>query len=459
MAWREMALPVPMRRVAIVSPADRVRDALVRVAGAGTVELVGAPPPLEGAEAEALRRVERAHPDRADEPPCVSAAPVDIGVLERDGARGLLAGEAEVRRRCGLARAHGGFAVLLGWMAAQDVPALVERLRALGAGVVELPRPSWVEPPTAYRPTRVRQTFRPLVSTYGVSRYGDVDVTPFAVLAFVIMFGMMFGDVGHGLVLTCLGLLLRGSGTRLRSLHVLWPFVVGCGIASMVFGLLYGEFFGPTGVVPTIWLDPIDQVEELLVAAVALGAALLTVSQAYGVVNRWREAGFRAALLAPSGIAGLAVLAGLALVAVGWYRDSRLLVAGVALILAGAVLLAVGFVASGGVFEATVELVDALVRVVSNVLSFTRLAAFGLMHAALGLVVLEAARSLGHGPLGVLLAVLVFVGGNAVAFALELLVTGVQALRLEFYELFSRVFSGQGHPFAPWALPIAEEVP
>jgi V/A-type H+-transporting ATPase subunit I len=111
-----------------------------------------------------------------------------------------------------------------------------------------------------------------------------------------------------------------------------------------------------------------------------------------------------------------------------------------------------------GLVEAGIELVDALVRVVSNLLSFTRLAAFGLMHAALGLVVLEAARSLWGTPVGVVLAAIVFLAGNAVAFSLELLVTGVQALRLEFYELFSRVFAGEGHPFAPWALPVTEEV-
>ena len=96
-------------------------------------------------------------------------------------------------------------------------------------------------------------------------------------------------------------------------------------------------------------------------------------------------------------------------------------------------------------------------RVVSNLLSFTRLAAFGLMHAALGAVVFDAARSVWGTPVGVVLAAIVFVAGNAVAFSLELLVTGVQALRLEFYELFSRVFAGEGHPFAPWALPSVTE--
>ena len=104
--------------------------------------------------------------------------------------------------------------------------------------------------------------------------------------------------------------------------------------------------------------------------------------------------------------------------------------------------------------QAGIELFDALVRLASNLVSFTRLAAFGLMHAALGAVVFEATRSLWGGIAGSVAAVLVFVAGNALAFALETLVTGVQALRLEYYELFSRVFSGEGHAFAPWTLPV-----
>ena len=122
-------------------------------------------------------------------------------------------------------------------------------------------------------------------------------------------------------------------------------------------------------------------------------------------------------------------------------------------------LLAVGLVLEAGhgaaaLTQAGVEFFDAVVRLFSNLVSFTRLAAFGLMHAALGLVVFEAASALWGGPVGVVLATLVFLGGNAVTFALEALVTGVQALRLEYYELYSRIFSGEGHAFAPWAMPV-----
>ena len=110
-----------------------------------------------------------------------------------------------------------------------------------------------------------------------------------------------------------------------------------------------------------------------------------------------------------------------------------------------------------GVAEALVELVDLVVRLGSNVVSFARLAAFGLTHAALAAVVWGATTALWlRGGAAVVAAVVVFLVGNAVAFALEALVAAVQALRLEYYELFSRVFEGEGRPFRPWHLPLAE---
>lgn len=104
--------------------------------------------------------------------------------------------------------------------------------------------------------------------------------------------------------------------------------------------------------------------------------------------------------------------------------------------------------------QAAVELADLVVRLGSNVVSFTRLAAFGLTHAALGLLVWEGAAALWRRG-GVLsaAAIAAFVLGTALALSLEALVAAIQALRLEYYELFSRVFVTQGLPFRPWHIP------
>jgi V/A-type H+-transporting ATPase subunit I len=191
---------------------------------------------------------------------------------------------------------------------------------------------------------------------------------------------------------------------------------------------------------------------------------LLAGAYVLGTVNRWREGGLPLALYAPSGVAGAALFLGLGAAAGGWYLHLAWPVVAGGLVAAGGLALAfAGFLAeagggAAGVGQASVELFDAVARLGSNVVSFVRLAAFGLTHAALGAVVwLGTAGLWRRGGLFVAAAVLVAAAGNALAFSLEALVAGVQALRLEYYELFSRVFQRQGRPFRPWRLAITSE--
>lgn len=453
-------LPARMVRVAVVAPRERLREALVVVADSGAVELAGTPPTASGEALEALRRLERQSTNGAQRAMLAPESP-DLVELERAGAVDLLVGEVELGRRASAAVEHGSFATLVGWMPAEDVRELGVRLSAHGATVIELSRPPWLEPPTLIARKPVARPFRPLVETYGPARYADLDPTLFAAVSFVVMFGMMFGDVGHGLLLAAAALALRFVRRgRLLSIQRVWPLPFAAGLSAALFGLLYGEFFGPTGLVPTLWLDPIDKATTLLAAAVVVGAALLTQSYAFGTVNRWREEGAAAALVAPSGIAGTCIFFGGGVAGAGWYFESILLgIAGGAIAAAGLVLLALGYAMhtsrSGlAAVEVSVEVVDAVVRIGASAISFTRLAAFGVMHAALGMIVWDAASALWGSAIGAALAVLVILLGNVLAFSLELLVAGVQALRLEYYELFSRIFAGEGHVYSPWHIPV-----
>jgi V/A-type H+-transporting ATPase subunit I len=277
---------------------------------------------------------------------------------------------------------------------------------------------------------------------------------------------MMFGDLGHGLLLLLgAATLFAGRPRRLAGLRAAWPFLAGAGLASAAFGLLYGECFGPTGLVPVLWLEPLAEPIPLLLAAVGAGAVLLAGAYLLGTVNRLREGGLPVALYAPSGIAGAALFLGLGLAAAGWYLGLGWPVAvGGAVGVAGLGLAAVGVVTEAGgggaaLAQAMVELFDLVVRLGSNLVSFARLAAFGMTHAALGALVWSATAALWRrGGLLPPLAVVVLVAGNALAFALEALVAGVQALRLEYYELFSRVFLRQGRPYRPWRLTVVPGV-
>ncbi|WP_329268320.1 V-type ATPase 116kDa subunit family protein [Streptomyces sp. NBC_01451] len=458
------AAPVRMQRVAVVAPRGVLRDVLVRVADAGCVELDRADDTARGTGPAAQRlqamRVEPAMP-------VLSRTAPDLDALRAAGRADLLAGEAQVESYREAAVRHGTVVALAGWCPVTEVPRLGSTLADVGGAVVPLRSPRGIDPPTQLPATGpVRRSLVPLVRTYGTVPYADVDPTLPAGIAYVVMFGMMFGDAGHGALLLLGALLLRlGRPRGLASLRPVWPFVAGAGLTSTLAGFAYGEFFGPTGVLPVLWLNPLDEPVRLLASAVGFGAFLLALAYAAGIVNRWRESGPGGALYAPSGIAGASVFLGFALAAGGVVRHLPVLtVSGSVIALAGLALAGTGLFAqsgggaSGGL-QTGIQLFDVVVRIGSNTLSFARLAAFGLTHAALGGIVWQGTTGLARGGSATLVAApVVFVLGNALAFALEALVAGVQALRLEFYELFSRVFDVEGRPFRPWHVPTQHGV-
>ncbi|MGF7120590.1 V-type ATPase 116kDa subunit family protein [Rhodococcus sp. AG1013] len=455
MWWPSAAAPARMRRVALVAPVARIRPVLVQTADAGIVEIDVPEPPT--ASRDALRA-------GGDTPtaPRLSLTTPDRDALERAGRRDLLAGESELDVVGAAAVVRGGVAAFAGWARESDVLGLARQLEPEGGAVVLLLTPLGTDPPTALATGgTLRRSFAPLVDTYGTVPYADLDPTLAAGLAYVFMFGMMFGDVGHGALLVIGGLLLRAGRLPWTARYGrVWPFVAGAGAAAAVFGLLYGECFGPTGVVPVLWIAPLEQPVTLLGVALGVGAVLLAGAYVLGTVNRWREGGWAAALSAPSGLAGAAVFAGLGMVVLGLVAGSGWLLAGGVVVALGLLLASVGFLATAeggaaGVVQTVVELFDAVIRLGANLVSFARLAAFGLTHAAVGMVVWDGTTNLWRlGGVGMVAAVAVFSVGNALAFALEALVAGVQALRLEYYELFSRIFVTEGRPFRPWHVPL-----
>jgi V/A-type H+-transporting ATPase subunit I len=440
MSWLDTAIPVRMRRVALVAPADALEDVLLLVAKTGVVE-IGVPVGPEDAGARMP------------------------GFADQNGAF-----EAQLEGYATAAVQRSGAAALAGWVPASKLSAVACALAQAGGAVVTLPNPPGVQPPTLVAGRPLRRSLSLLVQTYGTVPYADIDPVWLAWSSYVLMFGMMFGDVGEGAFLVGVAVALRAGWLRwARRFRQAWPFVGSAGATATVFGLLYGDCFGPNGLVPTVWIDPLDRPDTLLAVAAGLGAVMLAGAYALGTVNRWREGGWPSMLYAPSGIAGTGLFLGTGAVAGGWYLHSGpLLAAGGLVAVLGLALASVGFLSESGgggagVIQATVELFDLVVRLGANVVSFTRLAAFGLTHAALGLVVWNGTRALWlhagltvGGVLSVVGAVVVFGVGTALAFSLEALVAAIQALRLEYYELFSRVFVERGRPFRPWHMPDEE---
>ena len=321
-AWRRWT-PTRMQRIGLVTPADSLREALVLVAEAGIVQLdepAGGDGALLGEAVQALQRL-GAHQGSARGSASVrlSATAPDLAALERAGRADLLAGEAQLQQYADGAVRRREVVALAGWCPAPQLPALTARLSHVGATAVPMPNPRSMDPPTLLGTGGgLGGGFAALVRTYGTVPYHDIDPTMWAGLVYVAMFGMMFGDVGHGMLLVAAALMIRlGWIRRFPSLRPLWMFVAAAGLAAAIFGAAYGEFFGPTGVVPVLWLAPLDDPMRLIFVALAVGAVLLGLAYTLGAVNRWREGGARLALYAPSGIAGAVVFAGAGLVVAG----------------------------------------------------------------------------------------------------------------------------------------------
>jgi V/A-type H+-transporting ATPase subunit I len=463
MNWRDSLTPTPMLRVGLLAPADAARDLLVEVARAGVVQLPSSAPESATGPANAMLR----HAQLKPKIPVLAVQAPDLRWCEQHDRLDLAAGEAQLEAVAETGVRHGPVIGFVGWVPAHKLGGLSEVIAPIGGAAVAIRRPRGSQPPTLLAGGGAGRAFAPLVETYATPPYRDIDVSVPAGLAYMAMFGMMFADVGHGALLLAIAFTARfGHWRRLGLVRPAWVIVAGAGASTMVFGALYGEFFGPTNVFPVLWLSPLDQPVRLLSVAIGVGALLLAAAYALASVNRFREGGWQFAIFAVSGLAGAATFVGVGIIAAGLYTHVVALTIGGAAIACSAVggaflgLFAEAGGGFGGAAQAGVESFDLVVRLGSNVVSFARLAAFGMTHAALGQVVWQSTTGAGrHGPLGIVAAVVIFTVGNAVTFSLEALIAGVQALRLEYYELFSRIFIAEGEPFRPWQLAVESSVP
>jgi len=322
-----------------------------------------------------------------------------------------------------------------------------------------------IKPPTKLRHGWFSRPFGMFVEMYGVPAYGDMDPTPFLAITYTLLFGMMFGDFGQGLVLILLGwILAKWKKMKLGEVGI------RIGIASAIFGLLYGSFFGNEDFLTPFYTDvlglggkPIHIMDStftmtLLIGAVAIGALLIVLSIIVGIFTNIRRKDWITALFSHNGLAGLLIygylLTAIALSMTGW---ANILIwpflvpfLGVPAILIflkepiarrceGKKMFPKGF---GGFFvEGFFELFDVFLSYITNTLSFMRIGGFILVHAGVMLVVTSIMGMVGNASL------LVAIFGNIFVMALEGMIVGIQVLRLEFYEMFSRYYDGNGIAF------------
>jgi len=368
-------------------------------------------------------------------------------------AANILARAAPYAELAGLMRGRGSLATVSGWIPGSQLPLLKEMLTASFGDRYALqaraPRADErLRVPSVIRHHRWLQPFASLVLNYGVPRYGEIDPTILFAISFVLMFGMMFGDVGHGATIALAGVLLR------RRLGLYAVPAIAVGISSALFGLLYGSVFGFENVFSALWLSPLSDPMRMLGVALGWGIGFILLAAMLTIRNRIADGRLRDALLDSQGAAGLLLYLGLLF---GIWNFATIGQTGIIPLLAICSALAAIFahswqhslgIASGErLLTALMEGYEAIMADISNTLSFLRLAAFSLNHVALSFALFILANMLqSAGYWGTVVL------GNIFILVLEGAIVAIQTLRLEYYEGFSRFFGGDGRAFRPLTL-------
>ena len=318
-----------------------------------------------------------------------------------------------------------------------------------------------LEPPTRLKNSWFARPFRMFVEMYGVPRYNDVDPTLLVAISYTLLFGIMFGDLGQGIILSLVGLVaekkfnlkLGGVGVRL-------------GISSAIFGVFFGSFFGNEEILSDYFkgfsffnaMSP-ENTMTLLMAAIGLGIVLILISMTFNIVLNFKKKNIGEAILSQNGLCGVTFYVAVIVAALGMLTGQHFVNIFYILILIVLPLILMflkeplirkleehgemfpnGF---GAFFvEGFFELFEVVLSFITNTMSFLRVGGFVLSHAGMMLVVYTLAEMVGG--FG---EIIVLILGNVFVMCLEGLIVGIQVLRLEFYEMFSRYYEGNGIPF------------
>ncbi len=351
----------------------------------------------------------------------------------------------------------------VGWVPARQA----EHFRQCTAGVdgvqLDIGSPGKTDkhiPPTKLKNFVLFRPFEYYVEMYGLPNYGSLDITAFVAVTYTVIFGMMFGDLGQGFVLALAGFLMW----KLKKM-ALGKILIPCGISSMCFGLVFGSCFGYEHLLDPLYhavgmaekpLEVMSSINTVLLLAIGIGIGLVTVSMILNVAANIKAKKFGEALFSNNGAAGILLYLVLVNLVVAFMNGPQLIPTAVCIpvIAVCAVILFLKEILIALVdrepekmpesitdflLQNVFEMLEYLLSYFSNTVSFLRVGAFVLVHAGMMMVVFSLAGESEN--------IVVILLGNVLVIALEGLLTGIQALRLEFYEMFSRCFEGSGKPF------------
>ena len=341
----------------------------------------------------------------------------------------------------------------VGWIPMKNLNKILPKLDELGIEyVIKNHDEAPIVPPTKLKNNKIIKPFEAIVKMYGTPNYTEMDPTFFVAITAFIMFGFMFGDVGQGLIISIIGLILCKKKVGLG------PIFIAGGISAIIFGFLYGSVFGSEEIIKGILPSPMDNITNMLIYGIATGAILIVIAMIFNIKNGIKSKDKSRVLFDKNGLAGLVFYIAVLVIIVGLLINGKMIFSlSIALVLLGLPLILILFKEKientisknkdkekVSFVEKIFELVEMLLSMASNTISFVRLAAFAINHVGLCLAVYILGDMIGGSG-----SYLVYAIGNVIVIGLEGLIVAIQVLRLEYYELFSRFYSGNGKEYIP----------
>jgi len=359
-----------------------------------------------------------------------------------------------------------GMFLLSGWIPAdtlESVKITVEKEAPMTTIIVEeteeLER-SGIIVPTLLKNNFLFRSFQDIVAMYSLPAYGEIDPSPIIAISFVLFFGFMFGDVGHGLMIFLAAYFMVKNGMMTRSFGQV---VKSSAVSSMIFGVLYGSVFGLEDIIKPLWLSPMRDTNLLIVIAICMGFFMISFGLILNMIKQFKNKDFGRLLFDGQGLAGLILywsLGALAAIKITGTEISNMtaniLLVGILLMIVLMIfrnLLASTLLRQKSDGESTVlnlfGIMHSLLSFLSNTASFVRLAAFALNHVGLSIAVIMLADMVHNLPGGIVMKGIILLLGNIVIVCLEGLIVFIQTLRLHYYEFFSKFYDGGGTAFKP----------
>jgi V/A-type H+-transporting ATPase subunit I len=321
------------------------------------------------------------------------------------------------------------------------------------------------DPPTLIRNSRFVKPFEEITRLYGAPHYDELNPTPFMAIMFPLIFGLMFGDMGHGLVLAIGGLLLGFLIKNQQGIRNICWIIAASGIGAVIAGLLFGEFFGMK-VFPPLWFSPFDNVLLFLIFSLFVGVlqiltGLILELADFALSRSWLDVFLTSFPKIVFYLGSVYIIAVYGLQVGTWFTGPIfiVLVPFLVLVFGKAIFLKANSTASKkariekaefSLGQRFFESGDLVTRLLSNTVSYARILALLMAHWALLLVTYTVAGLVSASMLGIFIGAIIIITGNLFVIALEGLIVFIHTLRLHFYEWFSKFYKGTGTAFSPY---------